>query len=636
MIPYRTIAHGQRQRTNRHERTIPMRNFTKVLKSQHQFAAAAFGAAAFALLLTGCGMSAPGSGTGNGTLTAGSSHGLQGVIHGGQSPIYNSVVQLYAMNTGGNGLAATPLISQTITTGKTGTFNISGDYTCPANSQVYIVGTGGDPQVSGETGVVNNTAIALMADLGDCETLKAAAATTFLYVNEESTVAAAYALSSFMTDYTNAGYSTATFGAVKNAYITQNALYGVTTNVSIYNPAPGITVPTTRLNTIANILATCVNSTSSSSYACGQIFTATGLAAAHQNMVAAALAIAHSPAAGVATLYGLIASGSPFQPTLQNPPTDLTLAITYTAGGLSAPQGLAIDAAGNAWVADEGSNAITEIGGVSYISGTNGYTSTAIAGPQAVAIDATGTVWVANTGANNVVALNSSTGSIKQTLTTNLSTPDALAFDGSGNLWVSNFSGNSIAEFTAAGAPVGSGFTTSSLVAPTGIAIDASNTVWVTSSQPGVVDTFNSSGANTGSYTDGLLLAPGGIATDSTNNRVWTAATGISAVVALTDGGATVSGEPYSSGLTTPLSVAVDGSGTVWTASPVTAGTLSAFSFSGAAITPAAGLGTLNQPNSVAIDTAGNLWVTAMGDNSVSEFIGLAGAVTTPLVSSAR
>ena len=130
---------------------------------------------------------------------------------------------------------------------------------------------------------------------------------------------------------------------------------------------------------------------------------------------------------------------------------------------------------------------------------------------------------------------------------------------------------------------------------------------------------------------------PGGVVTDSAHNRVWTASTGISALSALTGAGATANGGPSAtSGTVLPLAVALDGNGNVWTTSAVNPGSVFAFTSTGSPLTPAAGLGNLNQPTNLAVDASGNLWVTSAGDNSVTEFIGLATAVTTPLVASAR
>ena len=68
----------------------------------------------------------------------------------------------------------------------------------------------------------------------------------------------------------------------------------------------------------------------------------------------AAINIAHNPGTNVGTLYGLLPTDLPFQPTLLSAPNDFTIAVTYTGGGLDgtgfAPEGVAINASGNVWV----------------------------------------------------------------------------------------------------------------------------------------------------------------------------------------------------------------------------------------------------------------------------------------------
>jgi hypothetical protein len=75
-----------------------------------------------------------------------------------------------------------------------GNFNLTGTYICPAapNDQVYLVATGGDP------GGGTNANLALMAAPGTYSGLSSG---SFISINEVTTVAAAYALSGFMTDY---------------------------------------------------------------------------------------------------------------------------------------------------------------------------------------------------------------------------------------------------------------------------------------------------------------------------------------------------------------------------------------------------------------------------------------------------
>jgi len=590
-----------------------------------------------ALLLAGCSSGLGSSASSTSTLVQ-ARPAAKGLVHGGQQPVVAATIQLYEVGTTGNASAAKALLTGApVLTDANGGFYIAALPACDTpNSTVYLTATGGNA-VAGQP---SNTGLAMMVGLGNCTTLIANAASMFINMNEVTTVASVFALSSFTSDYANVGYASANLSGITDAFAVQNLLASTGSGSAPgYTPASGITLPSTKLYSLADSISACINSPGATSIGCSALFTAATPSggSAPADTIAALANIAHNPSLNVSTIYALSPTTPPFQPTLTVAPADWTMPIVYTGGGLSLPTGVAIDATGNAWIANQGGNDITEISNGTFASGTSGYSSAAIVGPQSVAIDNAGTVWVANTGADNVLGLNAS-GAVTSTLSTGVSGPVSVAIDGSGDVWVANFDGNSLAEFTSGGSVAsGSPFTNAALSGPTGLAIDASNNVWVGNSVPGNVALFNNSGAFQATYTDGLLVAPGGVATDSVHGRVWAAATGINALTGLTSGGATVTGGPFvGGGVSQPLSVAVDGSGTVWTVGSAATGSVSAFTSNGAAITPTAGLGSLNMPVNLALDAAGNLWTIDAGDNSVTEFVGLASATVTPLVASPR
>lgn len=122
---------------------------------------------------------------------------LKGGVHGGQQPVVGATIQLMAAGTSGYGGNAVPLLTSTVTTDAGGMFTITGEYTCPSGTtQVYLLATGGNPGLPGNQ---TNPDLALMTGLGACGDLTAS---TFIAVNEVTTVATAYALAGYMTGVT--------------------------------------------------------------------------------------------------------------------------------------------------------------------------------------------------------------------------------------------------------------------------------------------------------------------------------------------------------------------------------------------------------------------------------------------------
>ena len=146
---------------------------------------------------------------------------LSGMVHGGQQGVSGATIQLYAAGATGYGSAATAFLTKTVTTDAAGSFTITGDYTCPtASTQVYIVATGGNPGLSPGT---NNAALAMMAALGPCGNLTSS---TFIFIDEVTTVASVYALAPFMSagGGTKLGTSSTNAKGLANAFATVNNL----------------------------------------------------------------------------------------------------------------------------------------------------------------------------------------------------------------------------------------------------------------------------------------------------------------------------------------------------------------------------------------------------------------------------
>lgn len=255
--------------------------------------------------------------------------GITGRVHGGQQPVAASTIQLYTVGTTGDGSAATPLLSGTVTTDSGGNFSITGLYNCTSATYVYITATGGQP-ITGQT----NPNLAMMTALGPCTNLSSG---TFVMINEVTTVAAVSALAPWMTSPTNVGSASSDAAALANGFTLAEAFADTATGMSPGNNMPTSTVvPTAQIYTLADILAACINTTggaAGTATTCGQLFTLTtpNGGSAPANTIAALLNIQNNPGQNVASLFGLSASQAPFQPQLTAAPADLRVRLAADA-----------------------------------------------------------------------------------------------------------------------------------------------------------------------------------------------------------------------------------------------------------------------------------------------------------------
>jgi streptogramin lyase len=239
-----------------------------------------------------------------------------------------------------------------------------------------------------------------------------------------------------------------------NAFAAVNKLVNIA-NGTVSGPAlpPNATLPVAKIDTLADILAACINSsggTAGSATPCGTLFSAATVgSSAPTDTIAAAMNIAQHPGVNVATLFGLANAQSPFQTTLATAPTDWSMVVTYTGGGLSTPKGVAADASGNVWLPNSGNNSVSEFSTTgAALSGSNGITVGSLNIPWGIAIDLGGNAWVANSGNNTVTEIVAARTSGTPFNGGGMSAPKALAVDGTGNVWIANSGNGSVTEIS--------------------------------------------------------------------------------------------------------------------------------------------------------------------------------------------
>jgi len=116
--------------------------------------------------------------------------------------------------------------------------------------------------------------------------------------------------------------------------------------------------------------------------------------------------------------------------------------ITLVSSGLNVPRGIAVDAAGNVYIADTGNNAIKE-----WIAGSGAVitlVSSGLNAPRGLAVDVSGNVYIADSSDNAVKEWIATTGTVVALPLTGLSNPRGVAVDASGDVFVADTSNMAI------------------------------------------------------------------------------------------------------------------------------------------------------------------------------------------------
>jgi hypothetical protein len=217
--------------------------------------------------------------------------------------------------------------------------------------------------------------------------------------------------------------------------------------------------------------------------------------------------------------------------------TPLSPDAGWTDGGITKPQGIAVDQVGNVWIANNDTSEPQGVGSITVYPLGDPSKAFQITGgglnhPFAIQFDNQGRAWVSTAGigaptpqegpfetkegaaGGNVIVINPdySFAEFSPIATDDLQWPLGLALDSKGNAWVAGFFNNSVVEFS----PDGEILRTIPFPVPGtvwGIAVDGGDRVWVAGfADPTVwlICGENTAACPPGSQTGDLLSPPGG------------------------------------------------------------------------------------------------------------------------------
>jgi sugar lactone lactonase YvrE len=304
---------------------------------------------------------------------------------------------------------------------------------------------------------------------------------------------------------------------------------------------------------------------------------------------------------------------------------------TGTASSFNGPEGVAVDASGNVYVADTGNSVIrkisagaivTSLAGTANVTGfTNGSGASALFHtPIGIAVDGSGNVYVADSGNDDIREINPSgvvitfagTGSTGFTNGTgtaaSFDNPTGVAVDASGNVYVADQTNDAIRKISPAGVVstlAGSGSTGSangtgvaaSFDNPTGLAVDAVGNIYVADQNNFEIRKINPSGVVTTLAGTGATGSVNATGTSASFNRPYDVTVDASGNVFVADGGNDLIRKITSAGVVTTVA----GTGSVGSSNAT--GTFASF----------------NMPWGVAVDSNDNVFVADTANNMIRE-----------------
>jgi sugar lactone lactonase YvrE len=225
---------------------------------------------------------------------------------------------------------------------------------------------------------------------------------------------------------------------------------------------------------------------------------------------------------------------------------------TTLAGGPTGANGVAVDGAGNVFIAEFTNNRVLKVSP----GGARTEVGTGLRLPNGVAVDGAGDIFIADTGNNRVVKVRARSGE-QTTVADGLYLPQGVAVDGAGNLFIADYSNNRVVKVAA-----GSGARTLvgiGLKLPYGVAVDAAGNVFIADYDNDRVVKVSPKGGQS-DVAHGLNF-PSGVAVDAAGNVFIVDSNNHRVLEVPADGAPPTT---IGAGLSRPLSVAVDAAGNIF------------------------------------------------------------------------
>ena len=158
--------------------------------------------------------------------------------------------------------------------------------------------------------------------------------------------------------------------------------------------------------------------------------------------------------------------------------------LTTLVSGLTRPPSVAVDAAGNVYIADYNNNAVKEWSATTQQVST--LVSAGLNSPEGVAVDAAGDVYIADTYNGAVKEWSATTHQVSTLVSAGLKSPQGVAVDAAGNVYVADVGNNAVKEWSATTQQVST--VSAGLFLPQGVAVDAAGNVYIADSADGMID----------------------------------------------------------------------------------------------------------------------------------------------------